>query len=71
MNDLARMLTPCTKCGARAEIVDSDGWYHVKCTKCNAAAHHEVPSVYEAIVNWNATTAHIKASDEIKKRGAK
>ena len=61
MTDLEKKLTPCTKCGAKAVLVERGGWYHVRCSRCNAAMHHETPSPYEAAVQWNATTAHIKA----------
>ena len=60
MNDLEKKLTPCTKCGARPRLVERGGWWRVHCSKCNAAMHHEVPSPYEAVAQWNATTAHIK-----------
>ena len=60
MTDIEKKLTPCTKCGAKAVLVERDGWYHVRCSRCNAAMHHETPSPYEAVVQWNATATHIK-----------
>ena len=53
-------IAPCTKCGARAALVANEGWYRVKCSRCNAAMHMEVPSPYEAVAYWNATTELIK-----------
>ena len=53
-------ITPCTKCGAKAVLVENDGWYRVKCSRCKAAMHMDVPSPHEAIANWNSTTELIK-----------
>ncbi len=55
-------ISPCTKCGAKAVLVVNEGWYRVKCTKCNAAMHMEVPSPYEAVAYWNATTELLKGA---------
>jgi hypothetical protein len=61
MSALETKITPCTKCGAKAVLASyCAGWYHVRCSRCNAAMHHETPSPYEAVVQWNATAAHIK-----------
>ena len=64
MNDLEKKLTPCTKCGSRPRLVERGGWWRVRCSNCNAAMHHEVPSPCEAAAQWNATTAHIKENEK-------